>query len=196
MIGGQEIARTIQGGLLILQNRREGVQWFDVSIDGFWRSFGVIFLVLPLFLISGFAEKKLLLEETELTAEIFPGGAFWSSEMTTFALDWVTLPLVLALLARPLGISGGYVSFVVVRNWTSLLAAVPYVFSSILYLLGIVPSGVMVLMSLMSLSIMLWFKFNIVRFTLDTGVGLTLGVVVLDVILSLMITELAGRMWT
>lgn len=196
MISGQEIARALQGGWLLFQTRRDGVQWFDRSIDGFWRSFGVVFLLLPLFVISAFGEKKLLLEETELTADIFPHFTYWSAQLTTFGLDWIVLPIVLALLARPLGISRGYVGFIVVRNWTSLLAAVPYVVSSLLYLLGIVPSGIMVLMSLVSLSMVLWFRFNIVRITLQTGIGLTLGIVVLDVILSLLITELAGRMWT
>ncbi|WP_346906772.1 hypothetical protein [uncultured Roseibium sp.] len=195
MISGQEIARSLTGSWLFLQNRPEGLRWFDRSIEGFWRSFGVFFLLLPFFWISGMAEKKLILEETELVLELFPNGSFWGAQLTTFGLDWILLPIVLGFLARPIGISRGYVDFIIVRNWSSLLAAFPYVVAGLLYLAGIIPAGIMVLMSLCVLAVVLWYRFNITRITLQTGISLTLGIIVLDTVLSLLISEVVGRLW-
>lgn len=196
MLSKQEIARSLQGAWLLLFNRQEGLQWFDQSLEGFWRSFRVVFLLLPLFWISSVAEKKLILEETDLDIGTFAEADYWLSQLTIIGLDWIALPLLLAALAGPLGISRGYVPFVVARNWTSLLAAIPYVFTSILYITGIIPSGVMVLLSLATLLVVLWYRFNVTRLTLQASVGLTLGVVVLDLILSLVVVEVAGRIWS
>jgi len=195
MISGQEIARALTGSWLLFRNRPEGLHWFDRSIEGFWRSFGVFFLLVPLFGISGLAERKLILEETELVAEMFPDGSYWMAQLTTFGLDWILLPVVLALLARPIGISRGYVAFVIARNWTSLLAAVPYVVAGLLYLAGIISSGIMVLMSLCALAVVLWYRFNIARITLQASISMALGIIVLDTVLSLVISEAVGRLW-
>lgn len=196
MLSKQEIARSLQGAWLLLFNKPEGLQWFDQSLEGFWRSFRVVFLLLPLFWISSVAEKKLILEETDLDIGTFAEADYWLSQLTIIGLDWIALPLLMAALAGPLGISRGYVPFVVARNWTSLLAAIPYVLTAMLYITGIIPSGVMVLLSLATLLVVLWYRFNVTRLTLQTGVGLTLGVVVLDLILSLVVVEVAGRIWS
>lgn len=195
MLNRQEIARSLQGAWLLLFNRPEGLQWFDQSIEGFWRSFRVVFLLLPLFWISSMAEKKLILEATDLYVETFTDADYWLSQLTVLGLDWIALPLLMAALAGPLGISRGYVPFVVARNWTSLLAAIPYVLTAILYLVGIIPSEIMVLLSIATLLVVLWYRFNVTRLTLQAGIGLTLGVVVLDLILSLVVVEVAGRIW-
>ncbi|MBS8262520.1 hypothetical protein DYI23_20005 [Roseibium polysiphoniae] len=164
---------------------------FDLSIDGFWRSFAVIFLLVPLFVVSSLAERKLLLDETEF----LPAGAFWLAQFTSLGLDWVALPLLLAGLAKPLGISAGYVPFIVARNWTSLLAALPYVFVGLLYLAGLIAPGIMVLLSLVTLIVVIWYRFIIARVALQASMSMTIGVVILDIILSLLIGELAGRIW-
>ncbi|WP_213217829.1 hypothetical protein [Roseibium polysiphoniae] len=191
MLSGQEIARALQGSWMLLRNRPEGMRGFDLSIDGFWRSFAVIFLLVPLFVVSSLAERKLLLDETEF----LPAGAFWLAQFTSLGLDWVALPLLLAGLAKPLGISAGYVPFIVARNWTSLLAALPYVFVGLLYLAGLIAPGIMVLLSLVTLIVVIWYRFIIARVALQASMSMTIGVVILDIILSLLIGELAGRIW-
>ncbi|MBD8878299.1 hypothetical protein [Roseibium polysiphoniae] len=191
MLSGQEIARALQGSWMLLRNRPEGMRGFDLSIEGFWRSFAVVFLLVPLFVVSSLAERKLLLDETDF----LPAGAFWLAQFTSLGLDWVALPLLLAGLAKPLGISAGYVPFIVARNWTSLLAALPYVFVGLLYLAGLIAPGIMVLLSLVTLIVVIWYRFIIARVALQASMSMTIGVVILDIILSLLIGELAGRIW-
>ncbi|MEO9903099.1 MAG: hypothetical protein ABJ360_16475 [Roseobacter sp.] len=191
MLSGQEIARALQGSWMLLRNRPEGMRGFDLSIEGFWRSFAVVFLLVPLFVVSSLAERKLLLDETDF----LPAGSFWLAQFTSLGLDWVVLPLLLAGLAKPLGISAGYVPFIVARNWTSLLAALPYVFVGLLYLAGLIAPGIMVLLSLVTLIVVIWYRFIITRVALQASMSMTIGVVMLDIILSLLIGEIAGRIW-
>jgi len=58
LIGMNEIRAALDGSWLLLRNRPEGMAFFDQSLQGFWRSFQVVFLLIPVFLLSGQIEKQ------------------------------------------------------------------------------------------------------------------------------------------
>lgn len=195
MITMSEIRAALDGSMLLLRNRPEGMSFFDQSIQGFWRSFGVVFLLLPVALVSGLAEKQFYFSENLYHPEGFPDSAFWTSQLFGLGIDWVALPLILALLAVPIGISHRYVPFIVVRNWTSVLASIPYLITYLLFLLGIISPGIAVLLSFSCLVAVLWYRFLIARIALQATISLAIGVVVLDFLLTLVISQLVSMMW-
>lgn len=194
MISLPEIRSALQGSWLLFKNRPEGLRYFDLSISGFWRSFGAILPLTPLFVLTALAERKLVIEEAELDPEIL-ANAYWPAQFTSYLVDWVTLPLILAALAGPLGISKGYVPFIVARNWTSLLASLFYVVPALLYLLGVIPSGILVLLSLVALMVIIRYRYIVARMVLECTVSVAVGLVILDIVLSILIGELASRLW-
>jgi len=194
MISVPEVRSALQGSWLLFKNRPEGLRYFDMSINGFWRSFGAILPLAPLFVLTALAERKLIIEEASLDPQVL-ANTFWQAQITSYLIDWVTLPLVLAALAGPLGISKGYVPFVVARNWTSLLAAVFYVVPAVLFLLGIIPSGFLVLLSLAALVVIIRYRYIVTRMVLACPVSVAVGIVILDIVLSILIGELASRLW-
>lgn len=195
MISNSEIRAALVGSWLLLRNQPQGMAYFDQSLQGFWRSFQAIFLLVPIFIVSSLAEKKLLLSENVVSAETFPENTYWTAQFLSLSVDWITLPLLLALLAGPIGISRQYVPFIAVRNWTSILASFPYLITGLLYLTGMVSSGIMVLLSFTCLIVVLWYRFLVARIALQASVSLSIGIVFLDILLSLVIGELAGRLW-
>ncbi|GAB4525286.1 MAG: hypothetical protein Tsb0019_27290 [Roseibium sp.] len=195
MIGLGEIRAALDGSWLLLRNRPEGMAFFDQSIQGFWRSFLVILLLVPAFLVSGAAEKRFYFLENLYHPDAFPDEAFWFAQAVGLGIDWVALPLVLAALAVPIGISRRYVPFIVARNWTSLLASVPYLVTYLLFLLGIISPGVTVLLSLTCLLVVIWYRYLVTRIALQASISVSIGVVVLDVLLTLVISQLVGLMW-
>ncbi|MEP3046672.1 MAG: hypothetical protein ABJL55_01385 [Roseibium sp.] len=196
LISNSEIRAALTGSWLLLRNQPQGMAYFDQSLQGFWRSFQVIFLLVPIFVVSSLAEKKLLLSENVVSAETFPENTYWTAQFLSLGIDWITLPILLALLAGPIGISRQYVPFIAVRNWTSVLASIPYLITGLFYLTGIVSSGIMVLLSFTCLIVVLWYRFLVARIALQASVSLSIGIVFLDILLSLVIGELAGRLWT
>ncbi|WP_297591382.1 hypothetical protein [Roseibium sp.] len=191
-----EIRAALDGSWLLLRNRPEGMAFFDQSIQGFWRSFGVVVLLLPVFLVSGLAEKQFYFSENLYHPEGFPEGAFWTAQLFGLGIDWVALPIILALLAAPIGISQRYVPFIVVRNWTSLLASVPYLVTYLLFLLGIIPPGIAVLLSFSCLVAVLWYRYLVARIALQATISLAIGIVVLDILLTLVISQVVGNLWS
>jgi len=190
-----EIRAALDGSWLLLRNRPEGMAFFDQSIQGFWRSFLVILLLVPVFLVSGLAEKQFYFAENLFHPDAFPNGDFWLAQFAGLVIDWVTLPVLLAVLAVPIGISQRYVPFIVVRNWTSLLASVPYMLTYLLFLLGVISPGITVLLSLTCLMVVIWYRYLVARIALQATISLAIGVVVLDVVLTLIIAQLVGLLW-
>ncbi len=191
-----EIRAALDGSWLLLRSRPEGMAFFDQSIQGFWRSFQVIILLVPAFLVSGMAEKKFYFSENLYHPDIFPDNAYWSAQFLGLGVDWVALPVLLALLAAPTGITQRYVPYIVVRNWTSLLASVPQMVTYLLFLLGIISPGIAVLLSFSCLLAVIWYRYMVARIALQATVSLAVGVVVLDVLLSLVISQVVNLMWS
>ena len=194
MIGAREIEASLKGSWLLFLNREEGLKWFDLSVGGFWRSFLVLVLLLPLFWVTSVAEKQLILTETGLMPEEFQATAFWSARLVGLVLDWLALPVLLAAVARPLGITGTYPAFIAVRNWTSLFVSIPYVLTACLYLAGVMPGGIMYLSWLCLLVMILWFRFQVTRMMLGPSVALALAIVILDFTLSIFIQTAVDRL--
>ena len=193
MLNADEIRRSLVGSWALLRGRPDGMNAFDLSVDGFWRSFQVFFLLLPPFVVSLLAERRLILSEIPVPSDEFPDGRFAVAQLFGFAIDWVMLPLLLAVLARPLAISHGYAAFIVARNWTSLIAVIPFTLPALLYLLDIVTAPVMIVLTLAAMAIVMHYRYQVARIALKAPVGLAIGVVVLDLLLSLLIGEVISR---
>ncbi|WP_422374841.1 hypothetical protein [Roseibium sp.] len=195
MISLGEIRAALDGSWLLLRNRPEGMAFFDQSIQGFWRSFAVVFLLLPVFLAGGQAEKKLYFSENLFHPDAFPNDSFWFAQAVGLGIDWLALPVLLAIVAVPIGVSNRYVPFIVARNWTSLLASIPYLITYLLFLLGVISPGITILLSLTCLVVVVWYRYQVARIALQSTVSVTVGVVVLDVLLTLVIAQIVGQMW-
>jgi hypothetical protein len=194
----QEIGRALDGALALFIGRPAPAGAFDTSIGGFWRSFAAIVLVVPSFAVSIAAEARLS-GAAELAAglppvEAGPALSDMAIQATSLLADWIALPLVLALIAGPLGVSGRYVPFVVVRNWASVVSAAVYALPALFFNLGLIGREAVLLLSLAVLVVVLRYQYRIIRIVLATPVAASLGLVVLDLVLGLVVAEAIGRL--
>lgn len=191
---GADFRTGIDAAVGLFLGRPGALGRFDVSLEGFWRSFAAILLVLPSFAVTLVAEWRMQL--AQLPADVDPSWLGFAAERTVaLGLDFVALPIVLALLARRLGVTGRYVPFVVARNWAAPLIAALYAVPALLFALGIVRGDIAVVVSLVLLVVILHFLYRVARQALGVPVGMAIAVVVLDLLLGLLISETLGRLW-
>ena len=183
-----EIQRSFQGAWALLLNRREGMQAFDVSVDGFFRSFGVVFLLAPLYAIAALAEVRLL------QVDGFPLTWFFVWKFVGLGVDWLALPIVLALLAKPLGLAARYVPFIVARNWTSPLAMSLSILPSVLFASGLIGQELAAILFLVVVMGVIRYQYQVVRIALQTTIAMSIAVVAFDLTLSLVLAELVNRL--
>jgi hypothetical protein len=185
----------IEAAVALLLGKPGAVGRFDVSLEGFWRSFAAILLVLPSFAIVLMAEWRGQLQRLPPEVVDVPWVGYAAERVAALGLDWVALPLVLALLAGRLGLSGRYVAFIVARNWASPVAAALYAVPALLFSTGIIGNDLAVVVSLAVLCVVLHYFYRIARQTLAGPISLAIGVVVLDLLLGLFISETVSRLW-
>jgi hypothetical protein len=192
VIGAAEIQRSLAGAWKLFLGRPEDMRDLDTSVAGFWRSFQAIVLVAPVYAVASQADWAAL-------AAAYPDGAldpsaFWFLKATTLALDWVTLPLILALVGGFLGIRDRYAAFIVARNWSTVIAVLPFGLTSALALLGLLPGEAIIIPSLVALGFALRMSYAIARIALAAPVEVAIGYVVLDFLISLAIVRLLARL--
>jgi hypothetical protein len=186
------IRDNLVGAWLVMLGRPEGMQRMDLSLSGFWRSFAAIIALVPLAGLELVSERRIAMEAGEAP------GALTSSDLVVqavaLAADWVTFPIVFALLARPLGLGGRYVPFIVARNWASVLIAAMVSAVHAVHVIGVLPSLLASVLLFAAFALALRFSYVIVRTTLGVPPGAALPIVILDVLISLTILTAAGRL--
>ncbi|WP_336801433.1 hypothetical protein [Kaistia sp. MMO-174] len=177
---------ALTGAFELFLGRREGLQRFDFSVEGFWRSFGAIFFMLPFFAISVAVEHRLRPEDVTVAGPT--DAMFIVSRGLDLILDWTAMPVLLAIFARRLNIARSYASYIVVRNWASVIMAAPQAAVALLAGLGLVPIEFAAVVSLAIVGVMLRYHYQIVGATLGKSVGFRVGLVAADLALSLVLS--------
>jgi hypothetical protein len=191
MSGGLDYIRSnLAGAWQVMLGRPEGLRQLDISLDGFWRSFGAIVLILPFTMLT-----LLSLRQSAATAEEAPApfaGSDIALEGVALIVDWIAFPLVFALLARPLGLGANYVPFIITRNWASVIVAAIGGSVHALNIVGLAPVALVQFLLLAVLVIALRFAYVIARVALDASFALALPVVALDFLISLVVWSAFG----
>ena len=185
MLDREEITRSLTGAWELFLDRPGAMRLFDVSIDGFWRSFAAVLLVIPSYAFAVLADRQIAAMDP--SAPVQGGGAFIAESIFGLGLDWIALPVILALLARPLGITSRYTSFVVARNWGAVLGALPFGVIGLLSVLGLVGGELASLLMFAALIVLLRYNYLIARRSLDASLGFAIAIVILDFVVSLTI---------
>ncbi len=181
---------NLHGAWQVMFGRPEGLNRLDVSLEGFWRSFGVILSIVPFIALSVLSEH--LYSRNFGLSERLTGGSLVVYGMALLA-DWFAFPLVFAFLARPLGLSARYVPFVVARNWAALILAVLPAAADALHLLGILPSVALPVASLAAIAVAVGFSYVIARTALGVSVMMAIPIVILDFLMSFFVWSVFDR---
>jgi hypothetical protein len=175
-----EIQRSVQGAWLLAKGDTRGMNLFDLSVDGFWRSFAAMLIVAPLYALVLLAQPAPPGEPGSLTGAVF-------AEAVAYVVGWAAFPIAAIFLTRLLGLAAGYVSLIVANNWS---AVVQIAFYAAVVLLGTVLSGELRTLVLLAATLaILVYQWFVIRTALDTGSGTAFGIVVIDVLLSMAVSR-------
>ncbi len=198
--GIQEIRQSCSACWGIMKGEGEAVQQFDLSVRGFWRSFAVIFLLAPLYYISLKSEQAGLLEEHMLQGGdvahmTVAAGTYYLGKALALGVDWIAFPIIVGLLSTSVGLQRTYTPYIIVRNWSSLLILLPQTVLNLGYLSGLIPTPLLVMLTLPLIGWVLWYRYRIARVVGQCTLAASIGLVVLDLVLSLLISNSFDQMF-
>lgn len=176
-----EIARSLQGAWRLARFDPDGMNYFDLSIEGFWRSFGAAVVVLPVYVY--------------FVAVNFDGT---DASMTWFIIvkamgygaAWAVFPIVMAGIARILNLTGNYIPFIIASNWASVLQVLLFIPVNTVVGLGGMQSDGGAVLYLFTMIIVLTYQWFVARTALQTTIGIAAGLVAVDLFLGLLVAGL------
>lgn len=166
MLATDELQNNLWGAWRVMTGKADGLRLLDLSADGFWNSFFALVIALPPLFVSW----------TSIANEVSPGPELFSERvgmMPRLALidlcTWV-LPLVgLAAVAKPAGIGGRFVHYVVANNWASAIIAWMMMPPALLRLLFPTTAGVASLISFGLFLVSMMFGWQLTNTTINKG---------------------------
>jgi hypothetical protein len=131
----QEARRAIRGVLRLARFDPDALEDFNVSLDGYWRSFFAAALLLPLYLIVWLG-ADVPGKETAV-----PLGRRLLIEGINYPLAWTLWPLVVFYIARAAGWGERYIAYIVAYNWTQIFSQGVMLLFAILFLPTLEPAA-------------------------------------------------------
>ena len=191
MLTFDEIRENLTGAWLVMNGNAAGLARLDNTIEGFWRSFGAIVLLIPIFIILALAERQVAVD-LNLTDGILPVSAVALMRL----VEWVLFPALMALIARPMGLANHYVPFIVARTWSAVIVTSFLIIPLLAYLGGHITVQVLMPFSRIMLIVSGYFAYRVARTTMAAPPALAVAIVMADFGLSFLIIHLAGTFAT
>lgn len=187
MIDARETAGALYGVWRIARCDENAFSFFNASEEGFWRSFTAAAFLAPL---------QAVYQITVYTGMNEPPNAFRMMlvESLKYVILWVLYPLTLFYVARLLDREAAFLKYIVAYNWFQMgigFVIMPWI---ILTGFGLLPVSVADFIGTMSFVAYTFFAAFIARAGLKLAVGTAIGIVLLDILLTLTVGQVTFRM--
>lgn len=188
----QEVARSIFAAWRIARFDAGAMNYFNLTLEGFWRSFFAAGLVLPFYLVlTGLQFSRFTgITEAEATPSQLALGdvslmAFVAVDLVNFACAWVAWPLLMVPIAGFFGLSRNYVPYIIATNWASVLQRGLLIAVNVLMLSGVFPQGLVAVLVVIAYVSVLYYDYLIARAGLDCEIATAIGLVALKAVVTI-----------
>jgi hypothetical protein len=187
MSRAREAAYALYGAYRLARLDPSGLQYFNATVEGFWRSFLAAAIVAPGYVIL----IGLELGQTP-GVEDFDWERIALVQAIAYVISWTAFPLALHYLTAVIGRQAEYVGYIVAYNWAAVLQmAVMLPAAGLQAMLPGGAGGLIMLPVVLATAAYQWF---IARAALRIGGGTAAGIVGFDFALSLFIAGIAATL--
>jgi hypothetical protein len=180
-----EVLRSLYGAWRLARADVTGMHHFNLSVEGFWRSFFAAIIVAP-----GYA--LLVVQRTLDREEGSELGSTVVVESIAYLAAWAVFPLAAVVLTQLLGLGRHYVELIVAVNWSAVLQIAAFLAAVALSL--ILPEGLGALLLAIVTATLMLYQWFVMRTALQTTGGVALALVLVDLLLSAVINLSADQL--
>ena len=181
----EEVLSALYGAYRLAWFDVAGMTYFNLTVEGFWRSFFAAVLVAPAYAV-------LVAMQWSAEAEDFNLALVFLTESIGYVLAWSAFPLVTLVLTRLLGLDRNYVALIVAHNWSAVLQTGAFV---VVILLGaILPEALATLLVTLATGAILVYQWFVIRTSLQSTGGIALMLLLVDLVVTSLINAGADRL--
>ena len=154
------------------------LQYFNISAEGFYRSFAAMLLAVPFFILENGIDYKHIATDTALVP-------FLSLLCLAFWTSWGAFLIFMGSFARLLGFSDKFSIFVIVYNWAQLALIALWLPLSVISG-GLLPEGIASGINLLFIGASYVYLWQILRITLNLTGTLAAGFAFLEFLVAVL----------
>jgi hypothetical protein len=186
-ISVREISLGLFGAWRLAHLDPRGMEYFDRSEEGFWRSFWAAAVMAPAYaLIVGLRLMERSTQAGSLRVVLI--------EIIGYVIGWTVFPLVAWYLLQALGKQSRYFGYIVAYNWANVLQICIYLPVTALSASGGVPDAAMSILALAATAAIVFYQYFIARTALQVDMPIAAGIVFLDLLLGILLHGLVVTM--
>ncbi|MFA7428839.1 MAG: hypothetical protein WCZ23_01650 [Rhodospirillaceae bacterium] len=189
-LNARETAAALFGLSRLIRLDPGGLSYFNASRQGFWNSFWVAALILPLHLVQAAVHFS---RSERVTVEPI---TYFVLEVESYVIGWVLFPLMMVWVSGLIDRWQNFYAFMVPYNWFQVVIAAIILPLSIFGGLELLPREAASLLMLMSASAFLLYMGFIAHKALNITAITAFGIVLLDVLLSFLVNGTINQMVT
>lgn len=184
MISLSDAMRALYGAYRLARGDAGGMDYFDRTVTGFWRSFIAAVIIAPLLLVLLGVRYKAGLVEA-------PVWRYLTVESIAYVMQWFAFPVLMLPVVKALDCEARYIGFIVAYNWASVWQNM--IFLPILIILEAltISRGTASLIIVVVLAAVVTYSWYVTRVALAIGGFTAFGIVAIDYLLGYLILVVA-----
>lgn len=181
--------RSIGAAWLLAVRDQKAWNEFDLTSDGFFRSFAAILFVAPFNILFDLFALKLSEARALSQGSGGDAGSYSYAEMmfstAALGIEWLIFPLFALVLLSFLGLSHRYSQYIIAHNWGRIVTELLNLPAIVLFSLGIISHQVAVDFLFITLGLTLYYRFYVAQTALEVGWGLAMALSILELLLTI-----------
>ena len=187
MLSARDAATSLYGAYRLARLDAGGLDYFDASLEGFWRSFyAAAFIAPPFALLLALRYANGMVAASPLR--------YAAIEVIAYVIAWVAFPVAMLMVARMLDREKHFIRFIVAYNWAAVLQNALYLPLPMMGMTGILTVSAASGMGMLALLLILAYTWFITKTALEVSSSAAAGIVALDLGLSIFITSVSDSM--
>lgn len=181
MISTREATVALYGAWRLARFDETGLRYFDNTVEAFWRSFQAALVVLPAYAIL----IMLRMAENPPTAG---APTVIIVQAIAYVAGWFAFPFVMYYVTGWADRRPFFCRYIVAYNWATVLQITLFLVLAVVAATGILPEAMVPLLILVATLAILVYQGFIARVALDVPVWGAAGIVLLDIVVSLLLS--------
>jgi hypothetical protein len=167
------VNRAVDAAFALVMRDRRAWDKFDLTVEGFYRSFAALLVVIPMNLIADIIAVQVSAAERahqgkEVVAQAYGiGDAMFST--VALGIQWMIFPAVMIVVLRFLGLSHRYVPLIIAHNWGTIVIYLFNMPAFLLYGAGFISHDDAIGLNLITLVFTLYYRYYTAETALDAG---------------------------
>lgn len=183
MITGDHIQRALTGVFRLSLHDAKGLSWFEMTTDGFFRSFWAIALSAPLYAYAVVGTLRAAQDIPDIEGRSVSIGIFILLHFLFFFGGSLIFIAAMIPLSKLLDVQSRYATFVIAYNWGTLAANLLGLIPVAAYALGLIGPADGIALSYVVLGFVTYFRFASLHLTLNVPAAIAASLAITEALL-------------